>query len=226
MKTKDHNQAATDNVKPNRRRKYLINPAVQWKYALTIALTVFMISSIMSSILYGVLHHQARMRLINPTGYTAEVGLTMLLFALAFAAVTAGGVGVWSIMMTHRLCGPLFVLERHFHELVQGRLPKVRPLRRKDEFKEMFSAFSQAIDSLQSQRQAQLTALSQVVTTVRSAAEGDDETRREALTSVVRHMETLRNTILETAEHEQGTSANEAFSVKAKSVAQKEAAMV
>src|SRR5262245_38755540 len=122
--------------KSYRRKQYLINPGFQWKVAGTIAVAVFLFSILISITLYGTLHQQARLRAANPVTYSADVTSVMICFGLGFAAITAGGVGLWSILMTHRVCGPMYVMKRYLLELAGGRLPSLRPLRKRDEFKD------------------------------------------------------------------------------------------
>ena len=185
------NRSNRSDARRHRRRKYIINAAFQWKYTITIALTVFLMCSIMSSALYGILHQQARLRMMNPETYTASVAPVVMLFALLFSAVSAGALGFWCVIATHRICGPLFVLERYLVELSSGRIPKPRALRRKDEFKGLYASFSNAIGTLKATRQKELALLSQARQVVESALEGDDEARREALTSVSTHLDLL-----------------------------------
>jgi methyl-accepting chemotaxis protein len=187
-----HSEPAPDVRERNRRRRYIINSAFQWKYAVTIALVIFMVSFMMSSGLYGLLQHQARMRLMSPQTYTAEVTLVMFLFAGGFSVVTAVGVGLWCIVASHRICGPLFVLERYLEELACGSLPKIRPLRRKDEFKELHRAFTAAVDSLRQQKQSDFAALGDALRTAEAALDGHDETRRTAIESLMTQLGSLR----------------------------------
>ncbi|MGB2988170.1 MAG: hypothetical protein WBE26_20060 [Phycisphaerae bacterium] len=197
MRSTQNLETIADSPPTNRRRKYVINPAFQWKYIVTSALVIFLISSLMSLVLYGLLHRQARLRFMSPETYTAEVTLVILLFAVGFATVTAVGVGLWCVIVTHRICGPLFVLERHLLELTRGRFPKLRPLRRKDEFKELYRVFSKAVDSLKTRKQTDLAALTDSLETAKSAIGSDDETRQNALESLVRQIESLRRAAAE-----------------------------
>ncbi len=178
-----------------RRKQYVVNAAFQWKCCVTIAVVIFFASSMISCVLYGILHQQARMRLIHPATYTAEVPWVIFAFGVGFAALTAGGVGLWSIFMTHRICGPLSLLRRHVEDLSEGRLPKVRPLRRKDEFKDLFVAFGRAVSSLNACKRAELSTLTKVLDIAHSAVEGDDGQRKEALVAVASHIEPLRNMV-------------------------------
>lgn len=192
-----------------RRRNYVINPSFQWRHSITIALAVFLVSSIISCVLYGVLHHQARMRMINPANYTAEVTGVILLFAVVFSALTAGGVGLWFMLVTHRICGPMHVLKRHLSELAHGRFPQIRPLRRKDEFKDLFATFQEAIDFLKMRRQYELNALSEVMQTVDDAAAQSNGEDSDAFRSVADQLRKIRKEaafLIEDAEPVPGAS--------------------
>ena len=193
MESNDNRENGANRGRSNRRRQYLINPGFQWKYALTLALAVFLISAVISSVLYLLLHHQARLRLMNPEAYAAEVTLVIVLFGAAFSMLTAGALAVWCVFVTHRICGPLFVLDRHLSELADGRIPKLRALRRKDEFKELYKTFGRAIESLKANRRVELATLTRVLTMVESAKNADDTARKDALSSVATHIDTLRD---------------------------------
>ncbi len=132
----------------NQRKKILINPGFQWRHAMVIGFVVFATSMIVSSLLYDLLHKQARLRASNPTMYTAQVTSVIITFSAIYSVITALGVGFWSFMATHRICGPLYVMRRYLAELAGGCLPKVRPLRRRDEFKEVHQTLAAAVDSL------------------------------------------------------------------------------
>jgi methyl-accepting chemotaxis protein len=179
-------------VKSHQRKQYLINPGFQWKVAGAIAVAVFMFSLLISMTLYGALHQQARMRSADPTGYIAPVTSVMISFAVGFAAITAGGVGLWSILMTHRICGPMFVMKRHLLDVAQGRLPSLRPLRKRDEFKELYDAFDQAISALRSNKQRELMQLNAALEAARQAQNADVNTMHAKVEAVLERIEWLR----------------------------------
>lgn len=190
-------ESASKDQRPNRRQRYVVNSAFQWKYAATVSLLVFVISSVVSTVLYAVLHHQTRLRMMNPETYTAEVAMVVLGFALGFSLLTAGGVGVWCLLATHRICGPLYVFERYVRELAQGRFPNVRPLRKKDEFKELHAALADAVETLKSARQNELSVVHKAEQTAASALSGSDEDCRKALESLVCRFDELGKTLSE-----------------------------
>jgi hypothetical protein len=179
-------------AKSHQRKQYLINPGFQWKVAGTIAVAVFLFAILISITLYGTLHQQARLRAADPMGYTASVTSVMVCFALGFAAITAGGVGLWSILMTHRICGPMFVMKRYLLEVAQGRLPSLRPLRKRDEFKDLYEAFDQALSALRSNKQRELMQLNTALEAARQAQSKDAGTTQQMIETVMERIEWLR----------------------------------
>ncbi len=131
MQNVDNAAASAPDRAKRGRRTYVINPAFQWRYAFTIAVVVFFISTMMSCLLYAGLHRQARTRLIHPTATIADVTPVIVSFALGFSVVTAGAVALWCVLSSHRICGPLYVLENYFNDLMAGRIPTPRALRKK-----------------------------------------------------------------------------------------------
>jgi HAMP domain-containing protein len=136
----------------NRRRGHMSRPMFQRRLAVTVSLTVFLLSSGTSVVLYNVLHHQARQRLIHPQEYVAEVGLVILVSALVFAGITAAAAGFWCLVMSHRICGPLVRLKRYMEEVADGRVPDVRPVRKNDELQDLLAAFSAMVEAVNRSR--------------------------------------------------------------------------
>jgi methyl-accepting chemotaxis protein len=176
----------------SRRRQYIINPGFQWKVVLTVSALVFLTSSIISSILYGVLHAQARARFTDPTGYTAEVPLVVVGFGLAFSLVAAVAVALWCILITHRVCGPLSVMAKGLEDLAAGRPPEVRAIRRNDEFKEFHQTFCRALESVTRRRTQALEAISAALSCAATARSGADRERAAQVDTIVQHLQRVR----------------------------------
>lgn len=49
------------------------------------------------------------------------------------------------INLTHRISGPIYVLTRHMDEIMAGRKPDFRELRKNDEFKEFYEQFTELL---------------------------------------------------------------------------------
>jgi len=130
-------------------KRFIINPSVQWRYTAWAIAGVFVVSSFVAVLLYGVLFDQARSRaLFTPTASVFDVGVSVIAAAVAFAAVPAIACGLWAIVMTHRLCGPIRVIENHLRALESGKFPKHRPLRKKDDFRDVYGLFWRAVDKM------------------------------------------------------------------------------
>lgn len=175
-----------------RRRQYVINPKLQWRFAAMIGLMVFVMTFIASAILFTVLYDHARARVISPEASLASLGTMVFVFAGIFALLSAGALGLWTVLFTHRICGPLYVLQGYFVELTNGFFPKPRPLRKKDEIKEFYDMFARTVDSLRSRKQQQLNALSRVLHTAAAADPDDLASCRAALAQVINELEPIR----------------------------------
>jgi hypothetical protein len=183
-----------------------VDPGFQWRFAATISVAVFLASCIMGSVLYGVLHHQARMRLIHPETYTAQVTMVVLFASVVFAALTAGGVAVWCIGMTHRICGPLHVIQQGFHQMIDGRFPKLRPLRKKDEFNEFYRVFMQMVDTVKASRRKDLDALNDALESARTALHDLDDAHKLEFEAIVKKLEVVRDSTAEACGEETDTA--------------------
>lgn len=181
----------------NRRRTYLINPSFQWKQAGTIALIIFFTSSIISYATFGVLHQQARMRFSDPLGYQANVGSVILFFSIGCSALTAGAIGYWSILMTHRICGPAHVIDRAMQELSTGRFPVMHGLRKTDELQALYSSVSGAVDALKARTHTELAVIAEALDIVRNAQQGSDAVRQNSLQMLASQLEPLRRDLAE-----------------------------
>lgn len=185
------NQPAVNHSR-RRRRRYVVKAAFQWKYAAVIVAGVFLVSLFMSYVLFGILYQQARARTLYPPATTdGEIALVVVLCALAFSAAPALALGLWGIVVTHRICGPIFVMESYLTRIIEGRFPERRPLRKKDEFKDFYDLFWQAVDLLRARKQADLTALSEILDIAESAVDADDQTRMNAIESITTGLESL-----------------------------------
>lgn len=152
-----------------RHRNPIINPAFQFKYAVTIMLGVFLGSSLMSFFLYGLLYQQARQRVLHLTPTNVmENTYAIILFAAAFSLLMGVAMGAWSLVMTHRIGGPLYILQNQLDELAQGHIPKPRRLRKNDEFKELFATFKNFLGSYASRRQRQTDEIDEAMKLLRT----------------------------------------------------------
>ncbi len=59
-------------------------------------------------------------------------------------------IAVFAIVLrrTHRVAGPMFLMKRYMNDIIQGRVPEIRVLRKDDEFKDVFETFVNMIETL------------------------------------------------------------------------------
>lgn len=193
-----------------RRRKYVINPTFQWKYTALVVMGVFVITTFMSSALYSVLHEQARSSILghtNPREITVWQNTpVVLLAAMAFAALLALVFGIWTIMFTHRLSGPIFVMENLLREVAEGRIPKRRALRKKDEFKDLYDAIWRVIDVMQSEKRTELAKLTETLNIAQTGATTDSSKTLKTISAQIEAM--CKETAGALGEEFTGNSAN------------------
>jgi hypothetical protein len=177
-----------------RRRRYIVDPSFQWKFGIWLMADVFVVSLFMGILLLVVQGRYVRSLMLEARTFDwTEMALMLVVFALGFAVVVAGAFGVWSVMVTHRLCGPLHVIGMRLGEVADGRFPGRRPLRKKDECKGLWEQLWKMVDSLRDRKQAEFDALTEILTTVRSATNQNDQARKNALNTVATRVANMRS---------------------------------
>ena len=67
------------------------------------------------------------------------------------------------LIITHRVCGPIYVMHGHLTSLLDGRYPVTRQLRPKDEFRATFELFTEVVESLRKRDADELEKLTQAI---------------------------------------------------------------
>jgi hypothetical protein len=103
---------------------------------------------------------------------------------VAALLVFNGFLALGGILVTHRMAGPIYVFGRHLTTLAAGRFPKVRALRRGDEFVDVSARLAEAVTALEARERHELEALEAVV--AEATGEGGlSEARRAELSRLV-----------------------------------------
>ena len=190
MESMDTGQRMRGSSRRRRSMNFLIKPAFQWKYTVATIVLVFLVSLIVSSQAYGILYQQARSKALYQSSVTTgEVVSSLVLSAVVLAAIPAIGLGLWSIVVTHRICGPVTVLQNYLTELIHGRFPVRRPLRKRDEFKDFYDVFWRAVDNMKASKRSDLNMMAEIRDLASTAVRADDKTRVSALEKIKEHSE-------------------------------------
>ncbi len=156
--------------------------------------SVFIVSELMALVLFAVLHYQARARIISPGSATAwENTIAILASGAGFALVLGIVFGVWAIFSTHRICGPLYVVEGALRELARGRFPHRRPLRKKDEFKAFYDVFWDTVYAVKARSRRHYSAVGEALEITRTLKDADEVARLQGLKDLVMRLEAVRD---------------------------------
>lgn len=91
--------------------------------------------------------------------------------------------GALGLVITSRVCGPIFVLTRHFGTMLDNKYPSLRPLRSGDEFAPMFELFKQLVDKQRDRDAAEITRIGAALAAAR--AKGVDPETLQLLQTLV-----------------------------------------
>ena len=74
----------------------------------------------------------------------------VLYFIIIMIVIQSSIIFVLFIYITHKISGPIYVMTQLLQELKQGKIPKYRPLRKKDELQDMYAELCETIEYLSS----------------------------------------------------------------------------
>jgi len=128
------------------RRTYLLDREFQLKYILLLA----GIGAVSMGVFGGLAHRLH----VSAVAAGVDGGASLVWLTCVGALGLAGVLGVFGLLFTHRVAGPVHVMSLYVAALAAGRYPRLRPLRKKDELKRFFDRFSEAVDRIR-QREAE-----------------------------------------------------------------------
>ncbi len=76
----------------------------------------------------------------------------LILILIIFVTVQSVFLFYLLIKRSHRISGPVFLLNRYISELKKGKFPEIRPLRTRDDFKDLFDNFREMVDYFKKKR--------------------------------------------------------------------------
>ncbi|MCP4502861.1 MAG: hypothetical protein GY822_23225 [Deltaproteobacteria bacterium] len=131
----------------------IIDRRFQFKYTGITMLVAAVVSTVLGLFLYN---SYQEMNAIFATLTSEEIGESLnsedskMVFGgvVGFLVAEVLVLGVLGLLVTHRVCGPIFVLHRHLTTLNNGSYPSLRGLRQGDEFGEMFETFRETVSIL------------------------------------------------------------------------------
>jgi hypothetical protein len=143
------------------RRTFLIDAGFQFRYMFRFAAI-----GAFGVLLVGVLASRVIRNAVEEGG-SPEVMLassdTLLWLGGVGALVMAGLTSLVGLVLTHRVAGPVHVMNLYLASIAAGRFPRLRPLRSGDELREFFESLSYTVDRLREREAEEARLLSEVI---------------------------------------------------------------
>jgi hypothetical protein len=171
------------------KRRFLIARRFQLRVAAGLGLTTAALGAVYAGVL-DLMLDAARGSVPDAASLRAEFERQDLyMFGLlgALALLAAVGLGLWSILATYRVVGPLYVMTRQLGVLAEGRYPQLRPLRQGDEFQEFYELLHRVVSVLKAREVDEALRLDQAVQALQ-ALPGASEGRGKAALETLRGM--------------------------------------
>ncbi len=83
---------------------------------------------------------------------TTIIRYNKILLAAILAIILAESIALYVILIrkTHRISGPIYVISNFMKDIIAGRDPKLRPLRKGDELQEFYDLFQKMVKAIRS----------------------------------------------------------------------------
>jgi hypothetical protein len=164
-------QAPSSNSRPGR-RTYVVDRRFQLKYTLLLVGVGVAVAALFGSMMYLV--HLGALRAYAEGRGTAGASATLVWVMAALGLALAAALSLVGVMITHRVAGPVHVMNHYLNVLAGGRYPIMRPLRKGDELQRFFETFQGAIESLRSREADEADALRNAVAVLSPLATTDE----------------------------------------------------
>ena len=212
----------SENAAPARakigRRNYLIDRSFQLKYTIIMVVVGAAISLLFGAMMYQA-HVEATQLMELPNPYREAVASqdgTLLWLVMAIAAVMAIALGLFGVLVTHRVAGPIYVFSHYMRVLGEGKFPKLRPLRKGDELKGFYDVFDQAVSDLKAREKANAEQLQEIAAIVAAAAAQTPEAA-EAVKPALEKLREMSEKMLAAASTEEPATPGQKAEAAAKS---------
>src|SRR5690349_2034429 len=119
-------QAPSTTSRPSR-RTYVVDRRFQLKYTLLLVGVGVLVAALFGTMMFLV-HRSALRAYIEGRG-TAGASATLVWVMVALGVAMAAALSLIGVIITHRVAGPVHVMNHYLDVLARGRYPMMRPLR-------------------------------------------------------------------------------------------------
>jgi hypothetical protein len=158
----------------NKRRSIpVVDKAFQYKYTGIIVSIVVVVSVVLGYLLLQ--SYWEMNRIMDLASESPEMSdkvnrdavLNVFFVSIAFIVFEVLALSVMGLIITHRVCGPMFVIQRYLTNILDGTYPDTRPLRQGDEFVETFKVFTEVVESLKRRDADEVEKLNRAIASAR-----------------------------------------------------------
>jgi hypothetical protein len=128
----------------------VVDRRFQYKYTALLSGLSALMSALFGALMY-LAHREAIDDVFRGGSIPADVAarsITLIWLIAGMAFLMAVAFGLFGLLITHRVAGPVYVMSQFVEVLAHGHYPRMRPLRRHDELKDFFDRFQRAIEAL------------------------------------------------------------------------------
>jgi hypothetical protein len=167
--------------KDKRRLIPIIDRRFQFKYTAVIVGVAAATSIVLGTFLFSAYREMNQLlALAGVSGLVVDkvkLDDAQFVFRITVASLVAevGILGVLGLVITHRVCGPIFVVTRHLQTMVDGKYPTLRSLRSGDEFASLFDALQEVVETGKVRDADEVKALRDVLAATKTAQVGERE---------------------------------------------------
>lgn len=153
---------------PLYRRKYILNARFQLKYTFVFIVLSSLVAGVLGARLYSTVRENSQLIAMDDTNANEAIQAQLkeqdqrvLYEIFAWLAGMVLFISMMGILITHRVAGPALVLTRSLRELADGKIPRLRPLRKNDELGDMFEALNAVITRVDGEVREEVALLEQ-----------------------------------------------------------------
>lgn len=139
---------------PQRRRRYIVDPSVQYRL-IGLAVATWLVNT---AFVFGAIFYLDA----APAGETFGAMPALLLMAAALTTVCLIVSVGSALVLSHRIAGPAYRLQRSLHRVTAGDLDFRVALRRNDCFEDLSESFNEMIDAMGSRTEKAIDTLREV----------------------------------------------------------------
>jgi hypothetical protein len=159
-------------------RNYLIDPRVQLRVTLVMLVLSSLLTAVLGYFWYAEIREASDVIRISAMSLLGNEGANKLgqellasdhkrlMILIGFAVLLGFLITAYGIVMTHRIAGPLFKINRHMNDIAEGRLYKLWGLRKGDQLQDFFGSFERMNNTLRERVEGDMKLLNEVIAAI------------------------------------------------------------